>query len=40
MGNIDLEQRVRKMQLTINNPDKPTTTKHNMGLNTVDDVKN
>lgn len=40
MAKIDLEQRVRKMQLTINNPDKKNTTKHGMGLNTVDEVKN
>ena len=40
MGRIDLEQRVRKMQLTINNPEKNNTTKHGIGLTTVDEVKN
>lgn len=40
MKNTDLNKKCRKMQLTINNPQKPVTTTINKGLNTVEDTKN
>ena len=40
MKNTDLSKKCRKMQLTINNPQKPATTTINRGLNTVEDTKN
>lgn len=40
MKNTDLNKKCRKMQLTINNPQKPATTTCNKGLTTVEDVKN
>lgn len=40
MKNTDLNKKCRKMQLTINNPQKEVTTINGKGLNNVEDVKN
>lgn len=40
MKNTDLNKKCRKMQLTINNPQKPATTVSEKGLNNVEDTKN